>query len=89
MSDNFGVFLLPYFLNDKIWNLSFSIYSHLLLVAIFGRSVFLTRAVPAMVVPIAILAYVGIDAVIGVFKSRTSFAILSALATLFLILEVP
>ncbi len=48
-----GVLLPPFFKNDQTWNLSASVYTHLLPVALFGRSVLVTRAVPALLSVIA------------------------------------
>ncbi|NNJ09726.1 hypothetical protein EKD04_005250 [Chloroflexales bacterium ZM16-3] len=52
-----GTFLPPYFLNAEKWNLSLSVYIHLISAAIFGgNSVFLTRATSAAVSLLAPLA---------------------------------
>ena len=48
-----GVLFPPFFKNDQTWNLSASVYTHLLPVALFGRSVLVTRAVPALLSVVA------------------------------------
>lgn len=54
--DSDGTFLPPYFLNLTQWNLSLSIYIHLISVALFGKSVFVTRATSAVVSMLAPIA---------------------------------
>lgn len=39
-----GTFLPPFLRNDQRWNLSLSVYLHVLPVALFGKSIFVTRA---------------------------------------------
>ena len=48
-----GVLFPPFFKNDITWNLSASVYTHLLPVALFGRSVLVTRLVPALLSVVA------------------------------------
>jgi len=47
--DHLGTLLPPFFLNDKAWNLSFSVYVHLVSVVLFGKSVFVTRATSVVI----------------------------------------
>ncbi|MCA1579963.1 MAG: hypothetical protein LC796_00955 [Acidobacteria bacterium] len=47
--DHTGTFLPPYFLNDRRWAVSLSVYMHLLPVALFGKSVTVIRATSAAV----------------------------------------
>jgi 4-amino-4-deoxy-L-arabinose transferase-like glycosyltransferase len=54
--DHLGTLLPPFFLNDKNWNLSFSIYVHLITVTLFGKSVFITRATSVLVSMLAAAA---------------------------------
>ena len=54
--DHTGTFLPPFFLNDKNWNLSFSVYVHLLPVVLFGKSIFVTRATSVVVSMLAAAA---------------------------------
>lgn len=54
--DQVGTLLPPFFLNDKNWNLSFSVYVHLISVALFGKSVLVTRATSALVSVLAAAA---------------------------------
>lgn len=49
LRDHTGTFLPPYFLNDRNWNLSFSIYVHSLPVLLFGKSVVITRGTSVLV----------------------------------------
>ncbi len=64
-----GTFLPPYFLNAEKWNLSLSIYIHLIAAALFGsNSIFLTRGTSAAVSLLAPLA-VGLTLRM-VFQSR-------------------
>ncbi len=51
-----GTLLPPYFLNAEKWNLSLSVYIHLVSTAIFGNSAFLTRATSAAVSALALVA---------------------------------
>ncbi|MEI8307393.1 MAG: antitoxin family protein [Chloroflexales bacterium] len=51
-----GTFLPPYFLNAEKWNLSLSIYVHLVSTALFGSSAFLTRATSVAVSGLALVA---------------------------------
>ncbi|MEI7772272.1 MAG: antitoxin family protein [Chloroflexales bacterium] len=51
-----GAFLPPYFLNAEKWNLSLSVYIHLISTAIFGSSVFINRATSAVVSALALVA---------------------------------
>lgn len=44
-----GLLFPPYFKNYQVWNLSLSVYLQILPVALFGKSVFVTRAVSAAV----------------------------------------
>lgn len=56
LRDSTGVFLPPYFQNDDRWNLSLSVYIHLVGVALFGKSVLVTRGISALVSVLAALA---------------------------------
>ena len=47
--DHLGTLLPPFFLNDQAWNLSFSVYVHLVSVVLFGKSVVVTRATSVVV----------------------------------------
>ena len=47
--DQTGTFLPPYFLNSFYWNLSLSVYVHLISVIMFGKSMIVTRATSAVV----------------------------------------
>lgn len=51
-----GTFLPPYFLNAEKWNLGLSIYVHLVSTALFGTSIFITRATSAAVSVLAVVA---------------------------------
>lgn len=44
-----GALLPTYFKNYQVWNLSLSVYIHALTVALFGKSIFVTRATSAVV----------------------------------------
>ncbi len=83
--DSFGVFLPPYFLNDTRWDLSLSVYLHVLPVALFGKSVAVTRGTEVVVnllAPVAIAL-----ALKKVFRARVWWAaplVLAAIPTWFL-----
>ncbi|MEO8189173.1 MAG: hypothetical protein ABI682_02435 [Acidobacteriota bacterium] len=47
--DHTGTFLPPYFLNDRRWAVSLSVYLHLVPVALFGKTVAVIRATSAAV----------------------------------------
>ncbi|KPV48511.1 hypothetical protein SE17_37670, partial [Kouleothrix aurantiaca] len=47
--DASGTWLPPYFKNDDRWTLSLSVYAQLLGVALFGKSVLVTRATSALI----------------------------------------
>jgi predicted DNA-binding antitoxin AbrB/MazE fold protein len=47
--DQMGTLLPPFFQNDQAWNLSLSVYIHLVTVVLFGKSVFVTRATSVVV----------------------------------------
>jgi hypothetical protein len=64
-----GVFLPPYFLNDKRRDLSLSVYLHVLPVALFGKSVAVTRGTEVVVNLLAPLALA--LALRKVFRART------------------
>lgn len=49
MRDNEGWWFPPYFLNAEKWNLGWSVYVHVLPVALFGRSEVVTRGTTALV----------------------------------------
>lgn len=57
--DQYGTLLPPYFLNDKRWDLSLSVYLHALPVTALGKSVLVTRGTEAVV---NLLAPVGLAA---------------------------
>ncbi len=54
--DQWGILLPPYFQNDERWNLSLSVYVHLLPVILAGKSVVATRAASAAVSLVGALA---------------------------------
>jgi hypothetical protein len=54
--DSSGTLLPPYFQNLDRWNLSLSVYLHLLTVALFGKSVAVVRATSALVSLLGALA---------------------------------
>lgn len=57
LRDQTGTFLPPYFLNDRRWAVSLSVYVHLLPVMLFGKSVLvvrLTAALLSLLAPIAV-----------------------------------
>lgn len=56
LRDNFGTFLPPFFRNADRWNLSLSIYIHSVSVALFGVSIFVTRATSVVVSVLAVVA---------------------------------
>lgn len=56
LRDHLGTFLPPYFKNDDRWNLSLSVYLHLVPVALFGKSIVVTRATSAMISVAGVLA---------------------------------
>jgi len=60
--DHTGTFLPPYFLNDRRWAVSLSVYIHLLPVWLLGKSVFLVRATSAAV---TVLGVVVVPSVLG------------------------
>ena len=49
MRDNQGWWFPPYFLNAEKWNLGWSVYVHVLPVALFGKSEYVTRGTTALV----------------------------------------
>ena len=76
--DHLGTLLPPFFLNDQAWNLSFSVYIHLVSVVLFGKSVFVTRATSVVV---SILAAASIALTLKlIFHSRSWWAGALALA---------
>jgi 4-amino-4-deoxy-L-arabinose transferase-like glycosyltransferase len=56
LRDHAGTFLPPYFQNDDRWNLSLSVYVHLVSVALLGKSIFVARATSAAVSLVGALA---------------------------------
>jgi predicted DNA-binding antitoxin AbrB/MazE fold protein/4-amino-4-deoxy-L-arabinose transferase-like glycosyltransferase len=72
LRDHTGTFLPPFFLNDRNWNLGFSIYLHALTVSIFGKSVFITRATSVLVTMLGAAA-IGLTLKL-VFNSRLWWA---------------
>jgi len=49
LSDQYGALLPTYFKNGQVWNLGLSVYVHVLPVALFGKSIAVTRATSALV----------------------------------------
>lgn len=56
LRDHLGTFLPPYFQNDDRWNLSLSVYLHLVPVALFGKSIVVARATSAVISVAGVLA---------------------------------
>jgi hypothetical protein len=48
LRDAAGNFLPPYFQNGQFWNLSFSVYLHLITAGLLGKSILVTRATSAL-----------------------------------------
>lgn len=66
--DSSGTLLPPYFLNAYYWNLSLSVYIQLVSVALFGKSILITRGTSALV---TILSAVAVSLMLKlVFKQR-------------------
>jgi hypothetical protein len=51
-----GIFLPTYFENASLFNLSVSVYLQIIPYMLFGKSIFITRAVPALVTATAVIA---------------------------------
>ena len=69
LRDATGTWLPPYFKNDDRWTLSLSVYAQLIGVALFGKSVLVTRGISAlisMLCPLAVALALKL-----VFKART------------------
>jgi hypothetical protein len=85
LRDHTGTFLPPFFQNDRKWNLGLSVYVHLVSVALFGKSVFLTRATSVF---IGLLGLAAMALMLKlVFRSRFWWAagfVLAAIPTWFL-----
>ena len=85
LRDSSGVFLPPYFQNDDRWTLSLSVYAQLIGVALFGKSVLVTRGVSAL---ISVLCPLTVALTLKlVFKLRTwwlSVLVVAALPAWFL-----
>lgn len=83
--DAYGTFLPPYFQNDAQWNLSLSVYVHVLGAALFGTSVLVVRAASVLVGALAPLCVALILKI--VFRSSlwwTAPLVLAALPAWFL-----
>lgn len=80
LRDHVGTFLPPYFQNDDRWNLSLSVYVHLISVALLGKSVVVARATSAAVSLAGVLA-VALALRAG-FRSRVWWSAVLVLAAL-------
>lgn len=80
LRDSAGRLLPPFFLNAEKWNLSLSVYVHLVSLVLFGKSVLVTRGTSAA---ISILAAVAISLTLRlIFKQRFWWAGGLVLATM-------
>lgn len=80
LRDSVGRLLPPFFLNAEKWNLSLSVYIHLISLVLFGKSVLVTRGTSAA---ISILAAIAISLTLRlIFKRRFWWAGGLVLATI-------